>query len=323
MPKIESQRAKELIARFAGLKPLVLGDIMLDRYFWGQVDRISPEAPVPVVDVRHETSCLGGAGNVYRNLEDLGARPILVGVVGKDNSGQWIRSHVADVRGIFSLENRPTSVKTRVIAHQQQVVRVDQEGKGPLPKGIRTEIADFIQGESFHGLFISDYNKGVISSSLMSSVLEFTRIRKIPVFVDPKIENIHLYSPITLLTPNHHEAARIAHKPCQTDEQALEVGKKIFSKVDTQHLIIKRGEHGMTIFQREEKHFHIPTLAKEVYDVTGAGDTVIATAGLALLAGASIQEAAILANAAAGIVVGKIGTATVSTGELRRILGCS
>ncbi len=316
MSKINLIRTKKILNKFKTLKVLILGDIMLDKYLWGQVDRISPEAPVPVVDVKKDTSCLGGAGNVCHNLESLDASPVLIGVVGNDAAGEWIKNNIPDSSGIFTVKNRPTSIKTRVIAHQQQVVRVDQESTHPLPRKIREEIILFIQQEKFDGLIISDYKKGMISQSLMKKILPYLDKKNIPVFADPKVKNISLLSPVTMLTPNHYEAARITHKPCNTDAEIEKAGGKIFSRVSTQYLIIKRGQQGMTYFAKDEPPIHIPTIAKEVYDVTGAGDTVIATAGLALLAGASIKEAAVLANTAASIVIGKIGTATLSLEEL-------
>ncbi len=316
MNEISRTRANKILTKFKTLKVLILGDVMLDKYLWGQVDRISPEAPVPVVDVKKDTSCLGGAGNVCHNLESLDASPVLIGVVGEDAAGEWIKNNIPDRSGIFTVKNRPTAIKTRVIAHQQQVVRVDQESTCPLPHKTRENIFSFIQQEKFDGLIISDYKKGIISQSLMKKTLPYLDKNNIPVFADPKVKNISLLSPVTMLTPNHFEAARITHKPCISDSDVEEVGKKLFSRVSTKYLIIKRGQQGMTYFEKDEPPIHIPTIAKEVYDVTGAGDTVIATAGLALLAGASIKEAAILANTAASIVVGKIGTATLSREEL-------
>ncbi len=313
---LDNQLAKRLVQRFRGKRIVVLGDLMLDKYIWGSVSRISPEAPVPVVEVHKDTSCLGGAGNVSQNLKSLGARPLLVGVVGDDEHGQWIKNSVSDSRGIFIDKNRPTTVKTRIIAHHQQVVRVDQERKSPISAESQDQIFELLAKENCQGLLLSDYNKGVLAGSLMARVLAFTRSANIPVFVDPKVENFSLFTPVTLLTPNHFEAGKIVQHECRTNPQVENAGHEILSKISCQYLILKRGEQGMTVFERGQKPFHIPTIAKEVFDVTGAGDTVIAGASLALLAGASIREAAILANAAAGIVVGKIGTATVTPSEL-------
>jgi rfaE bifunctional protein kinase chain/domain len=314
------QRLFNLIEKFKNSRLVVLGDLMLDKYIWGEVSRISPEAPVPVVEVKRDTSCLGGAGNVAYNLESLGSKPILVGVVGDDEPGRWIKSHAADGRGIFIEPNRPTTVKTRIIAHHQQVVRVDLEKRAPLPESLEKAILNLLARLAFDGLIISDYNKGLIKESLLQSVLALAKKKGFPVFVDPKVEHFQLFSPITLITPNHHEAERIVRHECHSNEQVEEAGREIFSLIDTRYIILKRGEQGMTVFEKGQKPIHIPTVAREVFDVTGAGDTVIATASLALVAGATIQEAAILANAAAGIVVGKIGTAAVTPEELKAVL---
>lgn len=316
MIKYDQKKMQRIIRNFKGRRILVLGDLMLDRYIWGNVSRISPEAPVPVVEVQKSTSSLGGAGNVSQNLKSLGASPLPVGIVGDDEEGAWIKKHVGEGRGIFVDEKRPTTVKTRIIAQHQQVVRVDQERK----KGIAPEAAEkiflLIRKETYEGIVISDYNKGIITQNLMARVLPFAKANRIPVFVDPKIENFMLYSPVTFISPNHMEAEKIVHHPCRSDAEVEKAGKEILAKISSLYLIIKRGEQGMSIFEQGKRAVHIPTNAREVFDVTGAGDTVIAAAALALLAGATIQEAAILANAAAGVVVAKIGTATCSPEEL-------
>ncbi len=316
MKDVDIKKMKSTIKSFKDKKVLVLGDIMLDKYIWGDVVRISPEAPVPVVKVKKDTSCLGGAGNVCRNLESLGAFPLLVGITGEDAEAEWIKSMVPDSRGIFTDKKRPTSVKTRIVAHQQQVVRVDREKAAPISYKQAEKILDFIINEDCDGILISDYNKGVITRSLMTKLLAFTKKKKIPVFVDPKIENFPLFSPITLITPNHHEAEKIMAHACLDDSEVDKAGRKIFQKITTKYIIIKRGERGMTVFEKGRKSNHILSRAREVFDVSGAGDTVIATASLALLSGATIYEAAYMANTAAGIVVGKIGTATATATEL-------
>jgi D-beta-D-heptose 7-phosphate kinase/D-beta-D-heptose 1-phosphate adenosyltransferase len=316
MKTTDFQKMKKIVQKFKKKRVLVLGDLMLDKYIWGSVIRISPEAPVPVVEAYKDTSCLGGAGNVCQSLKSLGAYPLLVGIVGNDSEGEWIKKNVPDSRGIFVDESRPTTLKTRIIAHHQHVVRVDKERKGPLAKRIEEQILNFVQEEKYDGVILSDYNKGVLTKSLTSKVLSFAQNRKIPVFVDPKFENFFLFTPVTLITPNHHETARIVHHECDTDSRVESAGKEILSRIMTPFLIIKRGEQGMSVFEKGKKAIHIPTVAKEVYDITGAGDTVIATAALALLSGSSILEAAVLANTAAGIVVGKIGTASVTSEEL-------
>jgi len=320
MKNLDLAAMKRTIRKFKGRKVLVLGDLMLDRYIWGNVSRISPEAPVPVVEVRDESIRQGGAGNVCRNLESLGAAPVLVGVVGRDPEGRWIKANVADGRGIFPDAGRPTTVKTRIIAQHQQVVRVDKEKRIPVPSALEKRILDFIRAEDCRGIILSDYNKGILSGSLLADVLTHADKEKIMVFVDPKMDNFRLFSPVTLITPNHEEAERMVRHKCRTDAEVERAGKEILSLVRSKHLILKRGEQGMSVFEAGRKPVHIPTVAREVFDVTGAGDTVIAVAALALLSGSSVLEAAALSNAAAGIVVGKIGTAAVTPVELSEAL---
>ncbi|MCJ7610781.1 MAG: D-glycero-beta-D-manno-heptose-7-phosphate kinase [Candidatus Aminicenantes bacterium] len=314
------QKLRQRIQAFQGRRVIVLGDLMLDRYIWGRVSRISPEAPVPVVEVANSTSTLGGAGNVAANIRSLGGIPVLVGIVGDDSEGEWIRKSVAESDGIFIDPRVPTTVKTRIIAHHQQVVRVDQEKKRSLPQDIEEKIMDFVRRQPHQGLIISDYSKGLLSRSLMKRLLPLSRRRKIPVFVDPKVENFRFFSPITFITPNHIETERIVNHPCRTEEDVEAAGRHLLSLIKSRYLIIKRGEQGMSIFEQGKKPLHIPTIARDVFDVTGAGDTVLAVAALALLAGSTIREAAVLANAAAGIVVGKVGTATVTPAELVAVL---
>jgi D-glycero-beta-D-manno-heptose-7-phosphate kinase len=306
-----------LIRRFGKKRVLVLGDLMMDRYIWGDVSRISPEAPVPVVEVRSDSLQLGGAGNVAHNLESLGAAPLLAGVVGNDPEGRWIKSRMgAGGKGILVDARRPTIVKTRIVAHHQQVVRVDLERKGTLREGLAASLARFVREADYDGLLISDYNKGIVNPGLMSSALAAAGERKAPVFVDPKVENFRLFSPVTLITPNHLEAEKVVGHPCRTEAEVEQAGAEIMDLISCLYLIIKRGEQGMTVFQKGKMPIHIPTVAREVFDVTGAGDTVIAAAALALLAGGTIEQAASIANVAAGIVVGKIGTATATPEEL-------
>jgi rfaE bifunctional protein kinase chain/domain len=310
---------ERIIEKFKGRRICVLGDLMMDKYIWGDVARISPEAPVPVVEVRRDTSCLGGAGNVCRNLEEMGASPFVIGVVGKDPEGEWIRSNVRDSRGILT-SSRPTTVKTRIVAHQQQVVRVDWEKKTPFSRSLVNKIIDLAAAEDYEGLIISDYNKGMVSRALTGALLPHLKKRGIPVFVDPKVMNFSLFSAVTLITPNHLEAGSLLHMECETDDQVIRAGRKLMARLNSEYLFIKRGNKGMMVFGTGMDTFNIPALAKEVYDVTGAGDTVIAAASLALLSGAEIREAAQIANAAAGVVVAKIGTASVSREELLRAL---
>lgn len=318
MKKVASDRKRlaRIVGDFAKKRVLVLGDLMLDRYIWGDVSRISPEAPVPVIEVKEDSLCLGGAGNVARNILSLGGAALLAGIVGNDKEGQWIRAQIPGSKGIFTDRARPTTVKTRIIARHQQVVRVDLERKSAATSDLEKKILDFLGGEKYDGLLISDYNKGIVNPSLTGKALALAAERGTPVFVDPKVEHFRLFSPVTLLTPNHFEAEKIVGRTCRTEAEVERAGREILSLVSARYLIIKRGEHGMAVFGGGGKPVFIPTVAREVFDVTGAGDTVLAAAALALLAGASIEDAALIANAAAGIVVGKVGTATVTPQEL-------
>lgn len=310
------RRLERLVKRFRSRKVVVLGDMMLDRYIWGGVTRISPEAPVPVVEVSRHTSHLGGAGNVCFNVAELGGTAVPVGIVGDDEAGHWVRKHLPDARGLITDPGRPTTLKTRIIAHHQQVVRVDLETRRPISARDEARILKFMAEEDAEGLILSDYNKGLLTRSLLEKLLPLARQRKLVVGVDPKVAALDIFSPVTLLTPNHHEAERAVRHECRTDAQIERAGREILAAVDSRYLILKRGEQGLSVFGRDREAVHIPTIAREVFDVTGAGDTVIATATLALVCGATILEAAVLANAAAGIVVGKIGTAAASPGEL-------
>ncbi|MFQ6082555.1 MAG: D-glycero-beta-D-manno-heptose-7-phosphate kinase [Candidatus Aminicenantia bacterium] len=320
MNEVEFKRAQKIIEQFSKKRVVILGDVMLDQYIIGHVSRISPEAPVPVLEIAHENYCLGGAGNVAHNLEVLGAQTLLLGVIGQDENGKKIKSRIKNGRGIFVDPNRPTIVKTRIIAHHQHVVRVDREKREPINSEIEEKIIEFLKNEKFDGIIISDYNKGTITKNLMKKLLSYTSQNNIFVFVDPKVTHFMFYSPITLITPNHLEVEGLVHRTLKSDEEIEEAGQEILSKISCEYLIITRGEKGMTVMSKNERAIHIPTVAKEVYDVTGAGDTVIATASLSLLAGAQIQEAATLANFAAGIVIGKLGTATASAAELLEVI---
>jgi len=311
---------KNTISRFSSLRVLVLGDFMLDHFLWGKVERISPEAPVPIVDVDRETFHSGGAGNVAMNLRALGASVIPLGVVGDDPAGARIRQLLAE-NGMASDHllhaNRPTTVKTRIIAHQQQVVRVDREERNYIPDGLMSELASILLTElpRADAVVISDYSKGCISSTLLAAILPAVKKAGKPVCVDPKPRHFPYYSPVTMLTPNQSEAAALLGYPIASEADLREAGRRLLEKIECDGLLITRGEKGMVLFTDNQMTL-VPTRAREVYDVTGAGDTVVSTLTLALAAGASMLDAVHLANAAAGIVVGKVGTATVSAEEL-------
>ncbi|HZS07451.1 MAG TPA: D-glycero-beta-D-manno-heptose-7-phosphate kinase [Blastocatellia bacterium] len=320
------QRALEILDNFAGRRLVVLGDLMLDEFIWGEVRRISPEAPVPVVEVRRETWHAGGAGNVVSNLIGLGALAAPVGIVGDDHAGARLRQQFtevgADTRGLVCNPLRPTTLKTRIIAHSQQMVRADRENRSPVTAEIEEAIiAGFNSAlDSADAVIVSDYDKGLLTPRVLGTVLEAAQSRRKPVCLDPKIRNFAHYKPVTVITPNQIEAERATGIEITDEASLLAAAQRIREMLACPHVIITRGEHGMTLLGENDSLTHIPTTAREVYDVTGAGDTVIATLALALAAGAQVSEAAVIANHAAGIVVGKVGTATVSRDELAAAL---
>lgn len=300
----------------------VVGDLMLDRFVWGRVSRISPEAPVPVVEIERESFHLGGAANVARNLASLGATPLLLGVVGDDDPASQLRRALRE-RGlsddaVLADGARRTTVKTRIIAGSQQVVRTDWESVTDLSGDVEARaldaLADII-GRA-RAVVLSDYAKGTLTPRVIERAIELAHEHGVPILVDPKLRRYRLYQGVTLVTPNLYEAARFAGMAVVTDDDIAQAAETILNELGCTAVLITRGEHGMTLFETGRPPHHIPTFAREVFDVSGAGDTVIAAAALALAAGASLAEAAELANRAAGVVVGKLGTATVELEEL-------
>jgi len=310
----------ELVRRFSGLKILVIGDFMLDHYLWGRVDRISPEAPVPVVDVERETFSAGGAGNVVTNVRMLGADVMPVGLVGNDLAGNHVldllRAQGVAVQGIAQ-NNRPTTQKTRVLAHQQQIVRVDREQRDSIPLAMESKlIQQFLDSlSSSDGVIVSDYSKGTITPNVLAAILPAARKENKIVCLDPKVRYFRSYSPVTVITPNQAEAASVLGYPIGTVEELEEAGRRIREMIDCKALLITRGEKGMALFA-DGKMILVAARAREVYDITGAGDTVISVLCLALAAGAPMLDAVELTNIAAGIVVGKIGTGGITPDEL-------
>ena len=305
-----------------GRKVVVLGDVMLDEFVWGDVTRISPEAPVPVVDIRRESVHLGGAANVLANLVALGAQATVVGVVGKDAAGERLRERLREVvssseDSLVIDDQRPSTIKTRIIAHNQLVVRADREMRTPVNGQTEKRIIEKVKAalEGAAALVISDYDKGAVTPRILAEILPWAYSR-VPVLIDPKLRNFSSYRPATLVTPNHHEALRMTNLEADTDEGLSEAAKKIRTELRCDAVLITRGDQGMMLQQGDDCTVFVATAAREVYDVTGAGDTVIATLAAALAADAELLEAAMLANNAAGIVVGKIGTATAGASEL-------
>jgi rfaE bifunctional protein kinase chain/domain len=323
MTTIDKQRAAELLGKLGDCNIVVLGDVMLDEFLWGDVTRISPEAPVPVVDIRRESTHLGGAANVLANLVALGAKARVVGLVGDDFAGERIRSSVSaksDFQEDGSLikdGSRPTTIKTRIIAQNQMVVRADREHRTPVSGKTEGLIIAAMKAalENAHALVVSDYDKGVVTPRILAEVLPIAYGR-MPVLIDPKLRNFDAYRPATLITPNHHEALRMANLEEDSDEGLKQAARSIRDRLSCDAVLITRGDRGMMLVEADRDPINVDTAAREVFDVTGAGDTVIAALAAALAAGASMTEAAVLANHAAGIVVGKLGTATATAKEV-------
>jgi D-beta-D-heptose 7-phosphate kinase/D-beta-D-heptose 1-phosphate adenosyltransferase len=324
LPSLGARRARDLIGRFAGLPVLVVGDVMLDRFIVGRVTRISPEAPVPVVRFESEHVRLGGAANVAHNIAALGGRASLVGIVGVDAAANSLRAQLdaAGVSGAGLIEDasRPTTEKVRVVTERnQQVARIDYEHEadaaGDVERAVVAQIARL--GDGAKALLVSDYLKGAITRAVVEALLHSakTAAERIPLIVDPKIPHLPFYAGATLVTPNHHEAEVATHRRVRTDEEAHHAARDFRARAGCEAVLITRGEHGMWLSEPRGEGT-IPAVAREVSDVTGAGDTVVATLSLAMAAGATLAEAAALANQAAGIVVGKFGPATVSSEEL-------
>lgn len=318
---------RDIVPQFTKARVLVIGDIIIDHFLWGTASRISPEAPVPVVNVEREDLLLGGSANVLRNIVSLGGSGALCGVIGDDAMGRKIVELVealgASTEGLV-VGQRSTTVKTRVVAQGQQVVRFDREQTGVPAKPTLDSLLAYLEAHihTFDAVMVSDYAKGMISEQLMTRLHQLLlsvrnrENRSIPLVVDPKPSNIHCFVGATVITPNHHEAKQISGIRIDDERSLLAAARQIRDDIGCEAVLITRGEAGMALLQDDNDLVTIPTMAKEVYDVTGAGDTVAATLALGLAAGCSMNDAAVLANYAAGIVVGKVGTASVSAAEL-------
>jgi D-beta-D-heptose 7-phosphate kinase/D-beta-D-heptose 1-phosphate adenosyltransferase len=323
---LTNSRIEQLVDNFGRSKILILGDIMLDEYLLGVVDRISPEAPVPVVEITSSKQLLGGSANVAANIRALGEQPILLGVVGPDEASTKL-SGLLQQKGItadaiITDEDRQTTIKTRIIAHGQQVVRADREDRHELSEQTEQRVLDKFDSwaDEIQAVIISDYGKGVITASLLERVIQICQDKKIFIAVDPKETHFFNYRHVSLITPNHHEAGFAYGLRIRTESDLLEVGAGLLKKLEARSILITRGQNGMSLFQDGAEPTHIPTFARKVFDVTGAGDTVIATFVAAVCAGADLVEAAVVANAAAGITIGEIGTASVMPAQLRQEL---
>jgi D-glycero-beta-D-manno-heptose-7-phosphate kinase len=322
LPALDAGRARQIVARFSGLRVLVAGDVMLDRFIVGRVSRISPEAPVPVVQFQREHLRLGGAANVAHNIAALGGRVSLVALVGRDAAADRLREQLraAGIAGDGLIEDasRPTTEKVRIVTERnQQVARIDYERDEDASGAAEREVVDRVArfGREAGTLLVSDYLKGVITRPAVESMLRVAAASGAPLIVDPKIPHLACYRGATLVTPNHHEAETATHRRIRTDEDASGAAREFRLRAECGAVLITRGEHGMWLSDADTDGA-IPAVAREVSDVTGAGDTVAATLALALAAHATLAEAAVLANQAAGIVVGKFGPATLTREEL-------
>ena len=328
MKATDKKRLLDLLNSFQKTKILVIGDFILDQFVWGSVDRISPEAPVPVVNVQRESYMPGGSLNVANNIHNLGGTVLPCGVVGRDLQGRMlvkvIRREGIDIGGIVYDASRPTAVKTRVIAHSQQVVRFDREKIESISVQARKKILHFVRNKirDVDTVLIEDYGKGVIQPQLLREIVQLAQKHRKPVLVDPKEKHFSYYKGVTAITPNRKEAYGALENfgvRCEEDDPE-EVGRKLLRKLKCDAVLMTLGEDGMALFQKRGALVKVPTFAQEVYDVSGAGDTVIGVFSLAVSVGASMKDAAILSNLAAGIVVGKLGTATIHPGELREAI---
>ncbi len=315
-------RVQRILGRFRHASIMVVGDLILDEFIWGQVSRISPEAPVPVVDVRSKTLMPGGAANVSVNIHALGARVLSVGIVGADREGETLTSIMGskgmEVSGLVVDPSQPTTLKTRIIAHSQQVVRVDHEGTHRISSQARKRMVEVVHSQlgACQAVIIEDYAKGVIDGPMVGEITALARRHGKPVFVDPKKGHILDYTGVTMMTPNLAEARSAAGIDTDEKMDVEKLGQILMRKWALPSLLITLGEDGMMLFEKGRPPHLIPTVAREIFDVSGAGDTVIGSLTTAFVSGATMREAAVIANHAAGIVVGKLGTASTDCAEI-------
>ncbi len=321
----DRKRLTAFIDRFPATRVLVVGDLILDHYIWGKVSRISPEAPVPVVNVTRENLLLGGATNVVNNIHALGGKVSVCGVIGQDEAGRQLFHllHKQGIRteGLIVDPARPTTIKTRVIAHSQQVVRFDRETKELIEREAQRRVLEYVGRQLREGLdaiVLSDYCKGMVTSDLVRDIVRLAKKHNVIVSVDPKVSHFGMYNGVTILTPNINEASIGSKIEIDNEGSLLKAGALLLKQLKCEAVLITRGEQGMTLFEHGGRVTHIPTVASKVFDVTGAGDTVISTLTLGMAAGATMLDAARISNVAAGIVVGVVGTATVRPDELKQ-----
>jgi D-glycero-beta-D-manno-heptose-7-phosphate kinase len=324
MDVISRERLDSLFAAFSGKRVAIIGDLMLDRYYWGRVARISPEAPVPVVEIESEASRLGGAANVAHNIASLGGTPLMFGAVGRDDAGALFRELARAAgfseEGVFDDHSRPTTCKTRVIAHNQHVVRIDRESKSEVDETIAGRILNSIgrQIGSLDAIILEDYNKGVLVKPLIREVIELARRNRVMVAVDPKFNNFFEYAGVTVFKPNRKEAEEALGMRLNSAESVETAGREILKRLNAENVLLTLGAEGMSLFRKSGEALNVPTKAWSVADVSGAGDTVISTLTIALAGGATMLEAATLANYAAGIVCSEVGIVPINPASLRK-----
>jgi len=322
MVDISNKRLNELKKRFDGKRIAIIGDMMLDGYFWGDVKRISPEAPVPVVEVGEEFFRFGGAANVALNILTLGGAPIPVGVIGHDSYGAIFSSLLKEKKieseGIIVDNERPTTTKTRVIANSQHVVRIDKESKAYINGKVEKKLSSYLESiiDKLDGIILQDYNKGILTLSFISKIISLAKKKNILVTVDPKFDNFFEYKNVTVFKPNLKETESVLGMKIKTDNDISSAGKELLHKINADYVLLTLGEGGIAVFKKGDKERRMPTKARKVADVSGAGDTVISTLTIGLAAGANIYEASFLANYAAGIVCGEVGIIPIEKAKL-------
>ncbi|NLH62509.1 MAG: D-glycero-beta-D-manno-heptose-7-phosphate kinase [Ignavibacteriales bacterium] len=322
MIKMTLRRLLSLEKNFAGKKIAVIGDMMLDSYYWGGVKRISPEAPVPVVEVENEFNRFGGAANVALNIAKLGGIPYPVGVIGYDNDGSIFSSLLEEEKinsaGLITDDKRPTTAKTRVIAQNQHVLRIDKESKEYIDEGTEKKLFNYFESiaSEIDGIILQDYNKGVLTPTLIKKIISLARKKDILITVDPKFNNFFEYKNVTVFKPNRKEASDVLGLKIKSSEDIKHAGKKLLGKLHAEYILLTLGEEGIAVFEKDKEEKRMPTKAIKVADVSGAGDTVISTLTMSLAAGANILESCYLANYAAGIVCGEVGIVPIEKSKL-------
>ncbi len=322
---MERDRLRNLLDAMQGKSALVLGDVMVDEFLYGKVDRISPEAPVPVLEFSSHTFMPGGAANVARSVQGLGGRPLLVGCIGQDAVADRLKEELhreaIDDAGLVSDPDRPTTLKTRVVAHTQQVVRIDREDSSAVSPEVEAQLIAAVEARLAQAgvVLISDYRKGAVTAALLRSLLDKARSEEVPVLADSKATSTDHYHGVTVATPNVREVQQLTGVEVGSEDALAEAARRLIEQLECGAVVVTRAEEGLSLFERNGRATHVPAIATEVHDVTGAGDTVTAAMGLALAGGAELPEAAFLANLAAAVVVRKVGTATASPDEIIEI----